>query len=85
MKSIKAILFVVALACTMLINYACNPDKKTGDAKITVNTAAIYDELGITGPIPASTTPGLAATTGLLLSMWVTRTVRGSWTSIRME
>ena len=51
MKSIKAILFVVALACTMLINYACNPDKKTGDAKITVNTAAIYDELDITGPM----------------------------------
>ncbi len=51
MKTTKTILFAIALTYAMLINSACDPDKKTGEAKITVNTAAIYDELGITGPM----------------------------------
>ena len=48
MKTTKPILFAIALTYAMLINSSCDPDKKTGEAKITVNTAAIYDELGIT-------------------------------------
>ncbi len=51
MKTAKTILFVTALMCATLINPACNPDKKTGQAKITINPAALYDELGITAPM----------------------------------
>ena len=51
MKTTKTILFAIALICTALVNYACNPEKKGGRAMITVNTAAIYDELGTTDPM----------------------------------
>ncbi len=51
MKTAKTILSVVALMCATLIYSACNPDKKTGQVKITINTAALYDEMGITAPM----------------------------------
>lgn len=69
MKTIKTILFAIALTCATVINSACNPEKKTGQAKITVNTAAIYDELGITGPMKdrALATQGFTIVDSLLI------------------